>query len=285
MSTPVSDQTAEVGSFYDRNAEAFERVYGSVIQAYRTRDLTRLLDRQISSIGLRPGMRVLDAGCGVCGPAIHFASRVDLRIEALTISAVQAERAREAVAATGLTERIRVHHGDYQRLDALFETASFDAVCFLESFGHSPDQPALLRQVARVLKPGGVLFVKDIFLRLSDDPERAEAMAREVRRINEAYRYRVPSLEATIAALRGIGFHLTRLGPVDIPLEDFENLTVSNEFQELTGIARIQDWGSYVFPVEFFDLQCRKPWFGDDVDAHLSWVQRMVKAGRADELA
>ncbi len=68
-------------------------------------------------------------------------------------------------------------------------------------------------------------------------------------------------------------------------LEDFENLTISNEFQELTGIARIHDWGSYVFPVEFFDLQCRKPWFGDEQDAHMSYVQRLVKAGRADELA
>ncbi len=285
MQPPTSDPADDVGSFYDRNAGAFERVYGSVIQAYRTRDVTRLLDRQIASIGLRAGMRVLDAGCGVCGPAIHFARRVDLRVEALTISGVQAARAREAVAAAGLAERIRVHHADYQRLDTLFAPASFDAVYFLESFGHSRDQPALLRQVAQVLKPGGVLFVKDIFLRLSDDPARAEAMAREVRRINEAYRYRIPSLEATIAALRGLGFHLTRLGPVDIPLEDFENLTISNEFQELTGIARIHDWGSYVFPVEFFDLQCRKPWFGDEQDAHMSYVQRLVKAGRADELA
>jgi hypothetical protein len=47
-------------------------------------------------------------------------------------------------------------------------------------------------------------------------------------------------------------------------LREFENLTISNEFQELAKIARIEDWGKYVFPVEFYELKLVKP----DYDIH-----------------
>ena len=48
---------------------------------------------------------------------------------------------------------------------------------------------------------------------------------------------------------------------IDIPIEEFENLNISNEFQELTGMAKIEDWADYVFPVDFFEFFCIKPQF------------------------
>jgi hypothetical protein len=42
-------------------------------------------------------------------------------------------------------------------------------------------------------------------------------------------------------------------------LQDFENLTVSNDFQELTGIGKIENWKEYIFPVDFFEVKCMKP--------------------------
>ena len=47
---------------------------------------------------------------------------------------------------------------------------------------------------------------------------------------------------------------------IDLPLEDFENLTISNDFQELTGINKIENLQEYVFPVDFFEITCIKPW-------------------------
>ena len=37
-------------------------------------------------------------------------------------------------------------------------------------------------------------------------------------------------------------------------INDFENLAISNEFQELTGIAKIDNWEEYIFPVDFFGM-------------------------------
>ena len=61
--------------------------------------------------------------------------------------------------------------------------------------------------------------------------------------------------------LRGMGFILTWLKTIDFSLEQFEDLAISNQFQELTGIARIENWEEYVFPVEFFEIKCMKPEF------------------------
>jgi hypothetical protein len=60
------------------------------------------------------------------------------------------------------------------------------------------------------------------------------------------------------------------LKAVDLDLSEFENLAISNEFQELTGIALIDDWDDYVFPVDFFELRCIKPDFdlADRPDRH-----------------
>jgi hypothetical protein len=48
---------------------------------------------------------------------------------------------------------------------------------------------------------------------------------------------------------------------IDLKMEEFENLMISNEFQELTGIAKIENWADYIFPIDFFELFLYKPQF------------------------
>jgi SAM-dependent methyltransferase len=117
--------------------------------------------------GVAPGDHVLDAGCGVGGPAMAIARAVpDVVIDGVTISEVQARMAREFVAEAGLANRVRVHLADFHRLP--FSDASFDVALYLEVTGYSSDLAALYRESARVLRPGGTVYVKDIFCR--EDP-------------------------------------------------------------------------------------------------------------------
>src|ERR1700733_2509592 len=95
MKQPASPQA--VGDFYNQYGDKFLAVYGEVIQAYRTADIAKLLDYEISSIGFEKGMRVCDAGCGVCGPAIYFANKCGVKIEAVTISKNQCDDAQTKV--------------------------------------------------------------------------------------------------------------------------------------------------------------------------------------------
>jgi ubiquinone/menaquinone biosynthesis C-methylase UbiE len=258
-STDAEVHARSVGRFYDEHCEAFLQVYGETIQAFRTKDVTRLLNYQAGAMGLKPGMRVLDAGCGVCGPAIHFAKEFGVHVDAVTVSGKQASIALRKVAEAGLADRVMVRQGDYHRLQDLVDPGSCDVVYFLESFGHSPDKKLAIDSAWHALKPGGLLYIKDLFVKETMVRRDAETIRANVGRINDAYRYRVGDLTQVVGLLRRKGFILSALKTIDIPLEDFENLTISNEFQQLTGIHRIDDLKGYLFPVDFFELLLVKP--------------------------
>jgi ubiquinone/menaquinone biosynthesis C-methylase UbiE len=249
-----------VGEFYDRTNDAFVAVYGDVIQAFRTHDLGHLLHHQAAMMELKSGMKVLDAGCGVCGPALFFAQHYQVQIDAVTASKVQADAARERITAAGMGENVRVVQGDYHHLSTQFAAGTYDVVYFLESFGHSFDKQAAIASAWEMLKPGGRLYIKDLFVKEPSIPDHAAQIAHNVARINEAYRYNVGDLYAVLEAIRQQGFILSALKTIDIPLHDFENLTISNDFQELTGIHRIDNLQQYLFPVDFFEVICIKPW-------------------------
>ena len=256
---PAPSTAERVGQFYDDTHEQFLSVYGDVIQAFRTRDVTKLLDYQIESIGFQEGQHALDAGCGVCGPAIYFAQNAGITIEALTISQTQAEHAQQRIQEQKLGDVISVQQGDYHHLPALYEPESFDVVYFLESFGHAQSHQQVIHAAWQTLRPGGTLYIKDLFKKDAAIPAHAPKIAAEIDKINHAYHYNISDLYEFLGFVRKQGFILQSLKTVDLGLEDFENLTISNDFQELTGIGKIANWDDYIFPVDFFEARCMKP--------------------------
>lgn len=250
----------DVGNFYNQQTDNFLKVYGEVIQAFRTTDVKKLLDYQIETIGFEEGQRVLDAGCGVCGPARYFAKHAGVNVEAITISEDQVEKARKYIVDEGLEGKVNVTHGDYHQLENYYESDSFDAVYFLESFGHATNHEQVINSAWGMLKPGGKLYIKDLFIKEAALESLKEDIAREVKNINDAYRYNVADLYQVLKFIRKKGYILSSVKTIDLPLEDFENLTISNDFQELTGINKIENLQEYVFPVDFFEITCIKPW-------------------------
>lgn len=249
----------DVAKFYNEQTHNFLKVYGRVIQAFRTKNVNTLLDYQIAAIGLKPGMKVLDAGCGVCGPAIYFAEHAACEVEAITISGVQVDIAKKNIQESTAAARVNVKEGDYHRLENYYPENSFDAIYFLESFGHAHDHAKVLDSAWKVLKPGGVLYIKDLFIKKTFLKDLEKGIEKEIKNINDAYHYNVPDLNAVLDYARKKAYILSSLKTIDIPLEEFENLTISNDFQELTGINKIDNLRDYVFPVDFFELKLMKP--------------------------
>jgi len=175
----VHDHSQAVGDFYDAYHDKFMRVYGPVIQAFRTKDVRDLLDYQIASMGLQAGQRVLDAGCGVAMPAIYFARNAGVQVDAITISRKQYETALSNVEAENLMGQVRVIKGDYHRLPEYFRAESYDVVYFLESFGHSRAKQLLLDVCWKMLKPGGLVYIKDLFKRIPILPEHKKKLMRK----------------------------------------------------------------------------------------------------------
>ncbi|MBI1286616.1 MAG: methyltransferase domain-containing protein [Flavobacteriales bacterium] len=251
----------DVGDFYNTYNDKFLQVYGDVIQAFRTHNVDKLLDYQIEVMGLKEGMKVVDAGCGVCGPAIYFAKNAGVEVHAVTISKEQFDAAKKRIKDAGVEDKVFVYNGDYHDLKNVIGADGFDVVYFLESFGHSPYHHKAIDSAWKVLKNGGLLYIKDLFRREPLLPEHAAKIEREIKKINESYRYNIADLYEVLAHLRKQGWILSKFKTIDLPLGEFENLTISNEFQELTGIALIESWDDYVFPVDFFEVFCIKPEF------------------------
>jgi cyclopropane-fatty-acyl-phospholipid synthase len=75
-------------------------------------------------LGLRPGMRLLDVGCGWGGMVLHAAREYGVRALGVTLSREQAEWARAAIERDGLSDLAEVRHMDYRDAPA----DHFDAV-------------------------------------------------------------------------------------------------------------------------------------------------------------
>jgi cyclopropane-fatty-acyl-phospholipid synthase len=107
-------------------------------------------------IGLRPGMRLLDVGCGWGGMVIHAARHYGVRALGVTLSRRQAEWAQKAIADAGLSELAEVRHLDYRDVT---ET-NFDAVSSIgltEHIGLS-QLDSYFRFLVDKLRPGGRLL-------------------------------------------------------------------------------------------------------------------------------
>lgn len=104
-------------------------------------------------LGLLPGMRVVDLGCGVGGPMRNIARLTGARIDGINTNEGQLERLARHTAYEGLTELCRGVYGDFMRLPS--PDASYDAAYAIEATCHAPDRKVVFSEVARVLVPGG----------------------------------------------------------------------------------------------------------------------------------
>src|SRR5690606_7957384 len=75
-------------------------------------------------LGLRPGMRLLDVGCGWGGMVMHAAEHYGVRALGVTLSGQQARWAQKAIAERGLAELAEVRQLDYRDVTE----SGFDAI-------------------------------------------------------------------------------------------------------------------------------------------------------------
>jgi cyclopropane-fatty-acyl-phospholipid synthase len=106
-----------------------------------------------TKLGLRPGHRLLDVGCGWGGMVLHAARHHGVSAVGVTISAEQAALARARVAAAGLGGRVEVRVEDYRSID----DGPFDAVSSIGMFEHvgRAGVDAYTSALRRLVRPGG----------------------------------------------------------------------------------------------------------------------------------
>jgi len=107
-------------------------------------------------LGLAPGMRLLDVGCGWGGMAKHAAANYGVKVLGVTLARQQAEWGAKAVAEAGLAGQAEIRHSDYRDV----RESGFDAVSSIGLTEHIglANLPAYFTFLASKLRPGGRLL-------------------------------------------------------------------------------------------------------------------------------
>ena len=120
----------------------------------------RTVEEMAAKLGPLGGeTRVLDLGSGYGGAARHLAGTHGVQVTALNLSEVENGRHRELNKKAGLAERIEVVDGNFEAVPGA--AARFDVVWSQDAILHSGDRRRVLREVDRVLKPGGQFIFTD----------------------------------------------------------------------------------------------------------------------------
>lgn len=222
-------------------------------------------------MGLRDGMKVLDVGCGVGGPAREIAKFANVNIVGLNNNDYQIERATKYAAQEGMSNQLSFTKGDFMvyllfspsglgrrklilfTKQMSFPSNSFDAVYAIEATVHAPSLEGVYSQIFRVLKPGGVFGVYEWLM--TDAYDNSNPHHREIRlgiEQGDGISNMVPVSEG-LAAIKAAGFELElhedladRKDPKPwyYPLDG--DLRMVGSLGDLITIARMTRWGRWV---------------------------------------
>jgi tocopherol O-methyltransferase len=158
----IPQTTAAVAAHYDDLDAFYREVWGDHVHhgywvtgretpAEAAEALVSLLAARLD---LRPGLALLDIGCGYGETARRLAAGWDVDVTGFTISAAQAGYAATKTVSTGSAD-IVVRDWLVNGLP----NACFDRAYAIESSEHMPDKQRFFDEAFRVLRPGGILGV------------------------------------------------------------------------------------------------------------------------------
>ena len=104
-------------------------------------------------------LRVVDFGSGYGGAARRLCSDPGIRVDAINISAVENSRHRLLNQEAGLSEQITVHDASFEAVP--LPDGCADVIWSQDAILHSGDRRTVMREAARLLRPGGVMVMTD----------------------------------------------------------------------------------------------------------------------------
>lgn len=199
--------------------------------------IRRMNDVMIQTAQILSSDRVLDAGCGVGGPAVDLVQKTKCNVIGITLSQQQVN------VATKYSEKQRVNHlTEFKVMDyckTSFPDSAFDVVWARESVCHTPVKKDFIKEAYRLLKKGGRLIVVDGF------KVRHSMTRKEVdlsKKVMHGFRvWDMDTIEDFVETIRAVGFD-------EIQVKDI----TQNVLRSIKHARYISFPGMFLFPLRYW---------------------------------
>ncbi|MCJ7622303.1 MAG: methyltransferase domain-containing protein [Anaerolineaceae bacterium] len=141
----IEDANIEMNSQTIEDFAWFDQLHAGGIRS--TRELKK-------RVGINPGMKVLDIGCGIGGPARTLAADFDCKVLGIDITEEYVRAARMLTKLLHLSNNADFEIGD--ALNLRFSNESFDVVWNQSTFMNINDKTQMLNEIHRVLRKDGI---------------------------------------------------------------------------------------------------------------------------------
>jgi cyclopropane-fatty-acyl-phospholipid synthase len=231
----AEEDRERTNTHYEQPVEFFYALTGGEWNVYsanlwsgaetQTESQEKKLDLLAELMHLRPGMRILDVGCGWGGPLVYLTKKYGVPGVGLTLSSLQKGAAEERIAAHSADVTIvESHWKDY------VDTEPFDVVYTDEVIVHFHELGDFFAKVYGLLRPGGVMLNKELHLVHARHSEMTRAMSF----INEVFgstgNYRTLAEELTLVGEAGFDVEAIR----QMPLREYQK-TVDSWLANMKG--------------------------------------------------
>jgi ubiquinone/menaquinone biosynthesis C-methylase UbiE len=153
---PIVTDIKGVNDFFDQNVADYEaKHYGDDVRTFMTVRQRRVLEL-VDKLNLSKGAAVLDAGCGP-GYLLEALARRGFQVSGMDGSDRMLQSAEVRLRAAQPSFPFTLKQGDIERLP--FEDAQFDLVLSTGVIEYLEDDATVLREMHRVLRPGGHLIL------------------------------------------------------------------------------------------------------------------------------
>ncbi|WP_027370921.1 methyltransferase domain-containing protein [Desulfovermiculus halophilus] len=185
----------------------YEWIFGPGFLGYGEPQVTRQI---IEEMNWQPGIRVLDVGSGLGGPAFLMATEYKARVTGVDLTQQIVDIANQRLQAKDIPD-VSFLQGDIHQMD--WGEGAFDVIWSRETLLHVPDKDALFQKFYRWLAPGGKVMITDYARKPGQGCDQFESYIQE-----SGY----PLLQ-----LERYGDHIRQAGFEQVQIQDKTDLLIS----------------------------------------------------------